>query len=78
MQNGVYQFRLGKPQKKVKVNAGPLRKITFFEARKKNSEKNVATKLERGGGFPKSVLKTGLLNIKFYQHFSFDILLLKL
>ena len=31
------------------VKAGQLRKGTFFEAQKFNSEKNVATKLEGGG-----------------------------
>ena len=34
------------------VKAGPLRKITVIEARKKESEKRMITKLEGGGDGP--------------------------
>ena len=42
-------FLVVEPPKGGRVKAGPLKKITFCEARKK-SEKNVTTKLEGEGG----------------------------
>ena len=47
-----YSHTVERSRKKVLslVKAGPIRKKDFFKARKKNSEKNVNTKLDRGGG----------------------------
>ena len=42
-------FFSGPAPKRWGIEAGPLRK-TFFEARKKIPKKNVASKLEEGGG----------------------------